>query len=261
MNTRSKVIIIVGVLAIIAGVLFFLTDTTSAPPPAPPKPIAKTAPKPVAEPTPPEFNKSLLSLDDPTSLWVIVNKKRPLNPSTYAPNDLVAPNVPYRSNITATEKLLRTESAAALEKLVADAKLAGLSLTMLSGYRPFAQQEAVYNGYVASQGQATADSQSARPGYSEHQTGLAVDLGGVSNTRCDLAECYGDTIEGKWLAANAYRFGYVVRYQKGADATTGYVYEPWHVRYVGVELASELQRAGNPLLEPFFNLPAAPGYN
>lgn len=206
------------------------------------------------------FAKSKYSLTDPASIWVITNKQRPLNPKTYAPSDLVVPNIPLRSNITSTEKQVRQPMATALETMVAAAKTEGLGLNLQSGYRSYSFQVSLYNRYVQQQGQAAADSQSARPGYSEHQTGLAADLGSISHPECDVEECFGTTAEGKWLAANAYKYGFMIRYPQGLQNITGYIYEPWHVRYVGVDLATELHNAGVQTLEQFFGTGAATDY-
>lgn len=208
----------------------------------------------------PRTAQSTRSLDDPGSSWVVVNKQRSLQPKEYAPSDLVAPNVPLRKSITDDEKMLRLEAARALEQLVAAGKNAGQSFTLQSGYRSYAFQKKLYNRYVDQQGQAEADTQSARPGYSEHQTGLAVDLGGTTNPRCDVHACFADTPEGQWLAANAHAYGFIIRYPEGADAVTGYVYEPWHIRYVGTELANKVLAAGSPPLETYFELPTAASY-
>lgn len=206
------------------------------------------------------FNKNAHSLTDPNSIWVVVNKQRPLDPKNYAPDDLVVPNVTLRSNITGDEKLLRAEAARALEALVAAGTQEGLNFTMLSGYRSYNFQVALYNRYVREQSQKVADTQSARPGYSEHQTGLAVDLGSKSNPRCDIAACFGQTPEGQWLAAHASDYGFIVRYTTGDEGITGYIAEPWHIRYVGNALAQELKQHHVATLEQFFGLGAAPGY-
>ncbi len=211
------------------------TNEQSTPEPTPP-PVAIA---------PPGFNKSLYSIDDPTSPWVIVNKKRPL-PETYAPADL--------STIAGGQ--LRSLAASALNDLIIAGKAAGQNLQIISSYRSFSTQSITYNGYVARDGQATADTYSARPGHSEHQTGLAVDLGSGS---CNLEICFGDTPAGKWLAANAPNYGFIIRYPNGKTQVTGYQYEPWHIRYVGKELAVEI-KAKNVTLEEFFGLPAAPNY-
>jgi len=210
--------------------------------------------------TPPTFDKQQYSLTDPTSPWVIVNKQRPLSPKTYSPSDLVVPSIPLRSNITSTEQYVRKQTATALEAMVAAAKQAGITLNLQSGYRSYNFQVTLYNRYVQQQGQAVADTQSARPGYSEHQTGFAADLGGTSQPSCNVEACFGDTPEGKWLAAHASEYGFIIRYPADRDSTTGYVYEPWHVRYVGTELAAEMRAKGVATLEDFFGTGNAASY-
>jgi zinc D-Ala-D-Ala carboxypeptidase len=208
----------------------------------------------------PSFNKKQFSLTDPTSLWVVANKQRPLNPATYAPSDLVVPNIPLAAT-TNMEKQVRKDMAAALETMVSAGNQQGVKLNLQSGYRSYNFQVNLYNRYVQQQGKAVADSQSARPGYSEHQTGWAADLGSVDNPNCDVAACFGDTADGKWLAANAYKYGFIIRYPKGMDNVTGYIYEPWHVRYVGTALSTEMHNRGIATLEEFFGTGNAPDYN
>lgn len=205
------------------------------------------------------FNKKQYSLTDPTSLWVIVNKHNQLNPKDYAPSDLVVPDIPLRLTAKDDEMKMRKPAADALKEMYDGAKADGLELMVSSGYRSYSFQVGLYNRYVQQQGKAVADSQSARPGYSEHQTGLAVDLE-PSSRKCEVEDCFGDTPEGKWVAANAYTYGFVIRYQQGKQSTTGYIYEPWHIRYVGKDLSTELHKQGNPTLEDFFGLEAAPDY-
>ena len=104
-----------------------------------------------------------------------------------------------------------------------------------------------------------ADQQSARPGYSEHQTGFAADVGPVSQN-CALQQCFGDTPEGKWLAANAYKYGFIIRYAADDQDITGYEAEPWHIRYVGTELSTQMHTTGIKTLEQFFNVPGGAVY-
>lgn len=210
--------------------------------------------------TPASFNKKAYAIDDPSSIWIVVNKQRPLSPKTYAPNDLVKPNITLKAT-TDMEDHVRQATATALEKMAADAKAQGLGLNLQSGYRSYSFQVALYNRYVSQQGKAVADSQSARPGFSEHQTGFAADLGSDSHPECDVEACFGSTAEGKWLAENAYKYGFIIRYTQGNDKITGYIPEPWHVRYVGVDLATEMHKQGIATLEQFFGLPNAPDYN
>jgi D-alanyl-D-alanine carboxypeptidase len=139
------------------------------------------------------------------------------------------------------------------------AESGGLEMQSQSAYRSFGSQQSVYAGWVSSLGQDAADLTSARPGYSEHQTGLAMDVS-ASPANCSLDQCFADTPQGQWLAANGWRFGFIVRYPNGKTDITGYEYEPWHMRYVGVELATEMHDTGIQTLEEFFGLPAAPTY-
>jgi D-alanyl-D-alanine carboxypeptidase len=205
------------------------------------------------------FNKSERSLDEPSSLWVIANKQRPLQPTSYVPNDLVAPEVALRLSAESEEMLLRTAAANALEELFAAAKADGLDMMLASAYRSYSYQEGLYNTYVKKQGQSVADTQSARPGYSEHQTGLAADIEPASR-ECEIEACFGDLPEGKWLAEHAHEYGFVIRYPQGKADITGYIYEPWHLRYVGKELATEVKNQDVATLEEFFGLPPAADY-
>ena len=206
---------------------------------------------PNAQQSPAGFDKSAYAIDQPGSLWWIVNKSRAL-PTDYVPSDLVVPNVPLRLNESAEQMQLRKQPATALENLFAGAKQAGYTLYLASGYRSAAYQKVLYDGYVAKDGQAATDKYSARPGTSEHQTGMAADVG-RPDKNCELEICFGDTLEGKWVKAHAHEYGFVVRYEQGKESVTTYQYEPWHLRYVGKELASELTRTGQSM-EEFFGL-------
>lgn len=204
------------------------------------------------------FDKSRYSTSDSASIWVVVNKKHPLQPIRYSPTDLVVPNVPLR--VPGNESMqMRSVAASALEQMFAAARSIGLELMLSSGYRSHEYQVGLYNGYVQSVGQATADKQSARPGYSEHQTGLAADIEPVSK-RCELLDCFADLPEGKWLSANSYKYGFVLRYPKDKVPITGYEYEPWHFRYVGASLAGEMHGEGIKTLEEFFGISGGQNY-
>jgi len=202
----------------------------------------------------PGFDKEQYSVDDPESVWVIVNKTRPLDPLDYVPEDLVVPQVPG-----VNQPLLRADAASGVEEMFGAATQDGVDLNIQSSYRSFATQEWIKASSVARVGQTRSDDSSARAGYSEHQTGLVVDLAGVSGT-CVLQECFGTTPEGLWLAENSWKFGFVERYLDDTTNVTGYSFEPWHFRFVGMELAQELWRVGNPPLEDFFGLDPAPDY-
>ncbi|HSW99629.1 MAG TPA: M15 family metallopeptidase [Patescibacteria group bacterium] len=205
------------------------------------------------------FNKKKYSTGDANSIWVVVNKPLPLAPLTYAPSDLVTPSIPLR--VPGNESMqVRKVTASALEQLFTAAKADGLHLMLASGYRSYTYQVGLYTGYVKTQGQSSADQASARPGHSEHQTGLAADIE-PDTRKCELDACFGQLSEGIWLAANAYKFGFIIRYPADKVALTGYEYEPWHVRYIGVDLATELHKTGVKTLEEFFNLKSGQKYN
>lgn len=198
------------------------------------------------------FNKQEYSLTDPNSLWVIVNKQHPLSPADYAPGDLVVPNVPLRAPGNESMQL-RVSTAQALEKMFAAAKADGVNLQLSSGYRSYNYQVGTYNSYVKQGGQTYADTISARPGFSEHQTGLAVDIEPVSR-QCEIVDCFANLPEGKWLAANAYKYGFLMRYPADKLNITGYDYEPWHFRYIGTPLSIELHAQHTETLEEFFGV-------
>lgn len=198
---------------------------------------------------------SQFSIDDPASLWVVVNKLRPLVPADYEAADLVDVPVPY-----ANAPRLRAEAADAVVAMFAAFEAeTGLRMQSQSAYRSYGTQVSVYNGWVNSLGQEGADLTSARPGHSEHQTGLAIDISALP-ANCTLAACFGGTPQGLWLAANAWNHGFILRFPEGQTAVTGYEYEPWHYRYVGTLLATEYRDSGAETLEGFFGLPDAATY-
>jgi D-alanyl-D-alanine carboxypeptidase len=207
------------------------------------------------------FDKKQHSLTDPASIWIVANKQRPLQPKTYVPADLTVPSIQLRSNITNDERQVRRATADALVELSKAAATYGVTLTLESGYRSYNFQVNLYNRYVQQQGQDVADTQSARAGFSEHQTGLAADVGGITRPGCNVEQCFADTPEGQWVAANAFKYGFIIRYPEGKTPITGYTYEPWHLRYVGVELATEMHTKNILTLEEFFELSPAPDYN
>lgn len=185
-----------------------------------------------------------LPITNPNNVQVLVTKTRPLNPLRYVAPDLVA--------YPGTGHLLRREVSGQLQSLFAAASRAGAPLAVISGYRSYDQQAALYNSYVAQYGQAVADTISARPGHSEHQTGLAVDVGNA-NGSCGLGACFADTVGGRWVAANAHSYGFIIRYPNGYQGTTGYTFEPWHLRYVGRSVATEMRTRGIPTMEHYYN--------
>lgn len=171
---------------------------------------------------------SEMERDETDRLYDLLTKSRAVDPERYVPADLVS----WRG----TSHQLRPEAATMLQELFDGAASAGHpSLWVNSSYRSYDEQQVTYDYWVRQLGKERADLISAKPGHSEHQLGLAVDVAG---TPCgDLYDCFGDTPEGKWVAANAHRYGFIIRYPEGGTGVTGYAYEPWHLRYVGPRAA------------------------
>ena len=160
--------------------------------------------------------------------YLVVNKTYSI-PSTYNPG--------LNSDVQAQANVMFTA-----------AKTEGLNIYISSGFRSFSYQSTIYNNYVARDGKAEADTYSARPGHSEHQTGLAFDVNQIDSS-------FDNTPEAKWLADNCYKYGFILRYPKGKTNETGYQYESWHFRYVGTELAEKLYNNGDWItLESYFGL-------
>lgn len=176
--------------------------------------------------------------NDPKSLTVLVNKETKL-PSDYKP-DLVRPNVAFSFGDAKEEKsMMRKEAGTALEEMFAGAKKEKVTLYAVSGYRSYARQEELYKAKIKEVGEEKAKTIVAPPGTSEHQTGLVMDISSKGH-KFALNEKFETTTEGKWLKANAHKYGFILRYPKGKEAITGYIYEPWHFRYVGKDLATKL---------------------
>ena len=177
---------------------------------------------------------------DTSSLLVVANKVHRL-PEGYAPSDLV--NVNDIGGVGTIAPYMRSEAAQAVVSMTKAAAADGLTLMFSSAYRSEDYQRQLYNGYVNSYGTERADRISSRPGYSDHQTGLACDF--VTGTSVDFTADFENTQIGKWLHDNAYKYGFIMRYPKGKDAVTGYAYEPWHFRYVGVDVATAIHNEGD----------------
>jgi D-alanyl-D-alanine carboxypeptidase len=153
---------------------------------------------------------------------------------------------------------MRSEAAGALEILFSAAESENITLYAISGYRSFKRQYDIFTTNVRKQGLEHTKQYSAIPGYSEHQTGLAIDVSAKSNNnRLDVS--FAETLEGKWLADNAYLFGYIIRYPEGKSEITGYSYEPWHIRYVGKVLSTYLYE-NDLTLEEYYNFVPSSDY-
>lgn len=193
----------------------------------------QTKPKPTENSRPVTY-----STEEAASLTVVVNKKHKL-PSDYAP---------ILETVAGFD--MRTEAAQAMQSLLTAAQDAGVPMKIISGYRSYETQVSTYQYWVDQDGKAQADRSSARAGHSEHQTGLAADLG-MPDGSCELLICFGDTAQGKWLADHAQDYGFIIRYESDTESKTGYQYEPWHIRYLGTETANAVVASGKTLDEYF----------
>lgn len=191
----------------------------------------------------PQFDRTAHSTTDPSSIWVVVNKTHPIKPSTFRPE------------ITLVRGYQAASAAAGqLERLLADSDQAGVGFKIASAFRSYEYQRHVHSIQVAQDGQAAADRISARPGYSEHQTGLAVDLITPDDPSCDFDQCFATTSAGRWLVQHAREYGFLIRYTAGNEAITGYRPEPWHLRFVGRPLAAAMRTGGITTLEEFLGV-------
>ncbi|WHP17922.1 M15 family metallopeptidase [Cellulomonas sp. ES6] len=218
------------------------------PPPEAPAPLVLPGLRPPARVG---LDLTTRSTSDPASLWVVVNKARPLDPGDWAPSDLV----------TVAGYEVRAPVAEPLARMLAAAAADGVALELRSGFRSRAYQEQVHAAWAARVGDARADEVSARAGHSEHQTGLAVDVGSGSAPECDFQDCFAQTPEGRWVAEHAAEHGFLLRYTAQGRPVTGFAPEGWHLRYVGQDLLAEMERRGVGTLEELFRLPGGPGYS
>ncbi|GAA1455552.1 D-alanyl-D-alanine carboxypeptidase family protein [Nesterenkonia lacusekhoensis] len=260
---RRRTSLLLGASGAALALLVACSNPDSAGPsqgPTAPTTPAATASEPDPEPSPqPEPTPERASDPswDPHSIHVLVNPQNPLDPLDYEPHDLVEPDVRIT---TETPQLLREESAEALEELFAAIRAEGMELAMTSAYRSYDQQWAIYEDRAAEYGTESTDEAMARPGHSEHQTGLAADVISIDNPDCIHGDCFAETPEGRWVAENAHESGFVIRYPEGAEDITGYQYEPWHLRYVGVDTAQEVFEE-DVTLEEYWEQPAAAEYS
>ena len=208
-----------------------------------PKTPAPAAPITIALPNATPIPARIVNDADDADIWKIVNKSRAFANPRYQPNDLHLVSVPTLPGRGQDERSLRAVLMPDLEKLVAAAGNAGVTIYVGSGYRSYATQASLFASNVRQHGEAKANRFSSRPGHSEHQSGLAVDFGGTDRA-CWVEDCFEQTTASKWLAGHAHEYGFILRYPKGKEKITGYQYEPWHFRYVGRELAGALQQSG-----------------
>ena len=170
---------------------------------------------------------------------ILVNKSNIL-PNDYIPKNLIIPNVKFASCASNEEKMMQGEAAKALEELFTSASKEKITLYGLSAYRSYKAQKQVYDKRVKTVGKKQADKYVAHSGASEHQTGLAIDVTNGDGAKDKLKVDFGQTKEGKWLKSNAQNFGFIMRYPMEKENITGYSYESWHIRYVGVDVAKKI---------------------
>ncbi len=232
--------------------------------PAPPERQAIVPPEPVVETVRADPSAAIPSApDDPivaynttsaSSLTVVVTKRRPLDPVSYEAADLVAVSgVPGGA-----AQQMRAEAAAAMTRMYEAANAAGAPFRILTAYRSYAFQQGVYGSAVRASGVAAADRRVARPGHSEHQTGLTADINDVPANK--LKQTFGASTAGTWVREHAHEYGFIVSYPEGSEAVTGYVYEPWHIRYIGVAVSTDMHDTGVGTLQEYFDVEASPSY-
>lgn len=164
---------------------------------------------------------------------ILVNKENSLS-SDYKPDNLVKPNIVFLDSSVEEEKYMQQEAATALEELFQNAKQNNITLIGSSAYRSYQTQVNIYNKYYRQKGSSYTKQYVATPGESEHQTGLAIDVTNPSR-------CFDKTsVEAQWIDNNAYKYGFILRYPENKEDVTGYNYEPWHIRYVGKDVAKKI---------------------
>jgi len=202
-----------------------------------------------------EGRASCVPLDDPALPWVVVNKHRAVSPVSYAPPSLELPSG------SLVDGGLRGDAIGSYEQLQRDVAASGAGgIALTSGYRSYNTQSAIHRSQVSRLGVEEGERLAARPGHSEHQLGLAADVVACGEGGCGSMYSFAGTAQERWVRENSWRYGWIVRYESGRTGTTGYNPEPWHLRYIGTDLARVYHDGGYHTLEEFFGLPAAPDY-
>ena len=254
---KSKLITIAALcIAILIGLVILNLDSCnfniSLPTPKPkPAPTAEPTPEPTVmptvEPTPePTPVPPAVDLESDDSINRYISQTHMIS-ETYVPADLRAVNVH-----SAETKRLRDEAAGKLEEMFQAAINDRIYLKLVDGYRSYQQQKDLYSYYMQIRGKQYASSVDDHPGASEHQLGLAADIG-CWNGACELAYCFTSYPNYQWLLDNSYKYGWIERYPKGKQEITGIVYSPWHYRYVGIEEAEKIHESGL-TMEEYYNI-------
>lgn len=246
-KTRFKVLMVTLCVAIVASFNYVLSPLVGSNSETEP---SNSNAQPVAVRTPVETQaeqntsegagqeEAGTKVDKSSEYLKLVNKTHAVG-SSEDPEDLVKLKTGTKDGVTTTHDQLRRVPAKHFVQLVKGGKAEGLEFVATSAYRPYAYQKSLHERYAAQDGAVKANTYSAKAGYSEHETGLCLDVSSPS-VNYSLTESYGTTTEGKWLANNAHKYGFIIRYPKGKEKITGYDYEPWHLRYVGKAAAKEI---------------------
>ncbi len=245
-RTVVGVVVLAVIVLVIAIAIAVLASRGDGEPAA--APIRSTSTPSTTEPAPsttvdprPDEAPPVGTTPDPAAILVLVDRQRNL-PADWAPPRLVAPELEWARTDSVERRLLRPEAAAAIDELGWAAARDGAPIIGISAFRSEESQRQVYEAHVRKEGAAAANTFSAAPGHSEHQTGLAIDVTGADGT-CPTEPCFGLTPQAAWLEAHAPEYGFIVRYPKGKEQVTTYAAEPWHLRYVGIGPALAMQRA------------------
>lgn len=258
---KRTILIMVVLLLAVLGVYMLNAKQSVISEPAPTQRAVTAAATDIESTQNPLLPSDLYSILDPSktvpldtipSSYTAFVSRDYLLPSSYIPKDLVEPNVRFSYETHDDKRKMRKVAANALEKMFRAAEKKGNILYGVSGYRSYERQKNIYNRNVALHGKKATDALSAKPGSSEHQTGLTIDVS-ASSVNCLLTERLSTTREGKWLAKNAHKYGFIIRYPKGKSKITGYSYEPWHIRYVGITVATHLYKK-NLTLEEYYGV-------
>lgn len=250
-KTLSIIVLIICIVTVVGGgfVVYRMKHDSSASPQNSTKtakatPTA-TTPKTVQVELPggTSIDALIEDYDAPTSIWTVVSKDFPLADQQYRPSDLALTTLPARADKSTDERSVRAVIVPDLTALFTAAKNAGNDIMIASGFRSYEQQQTYFSNYSRVYGEEAATKFSARPGQSEHQIGLALDIA-YTDRSCYLEICFGDTAAGKWLALHAHEYGFILRYPADKTEITKYQYEPWHFRYVGKPLANALYTTG-----------------
>ncbi|MCF0115940.1 MAG: M15 family metallopeptidase [Erysipelotrichaceae bacterium] len=187
-------------------------------------------------------NPHQVDVESDSSIYKLVNRDLSVDAS-YVPGVLIKPNVPMSDN-----QFLREEAAKALVEMFDAALEDHIELKLVSGYRSYDEQVVLYNYYLSNKGKEYTDTMDCLPGKSEHQLGLAVDLGSADSV-CELSSCFFGTSTYEWLDYHAYEYGFILRYPYDKEEITGVSFSPWHFRYVGKEEALIIHNTGLTLEE------------